>query len=486
MRHLPLFAALRGRDCLVVGGGAVAERRARLLLSAGARVTVRAPHPSPALEALAAERADGLALERAPVLAAFDDAAVEPYWLVVAATDDRNANAAVAAAAGRAKRFCNVVDDPELCSFIMPAVVERDPVTVAISSSGAAPVLSRWIKGLIETMLPARLGALARLAGEGRARVRAAVPDADRRRDFWQAVVEGPIAAHVYAGRDEAAAAELESALERTAAGAAAGVARGEAYLVGAGPGHPDLITLRGRQLLAAADVVLYDRLAAPELLAFARRDAELVSVGKSPDRPSITQTQINRLLVQLVGSGKRVCRLKGGDPLVFGRGGEEIEALVEAGLPFQIVPGVSAVEGCAAYAGIPLTLRGVSQAVVIATGHTKDHASADLASFRPGQTLALYMGVRHYEAIREALLAAGHDPATPAALVERGTTDAQRVVRTILDLLPEARDRFHVTAPALLLVGPTAALAERFAWFAPGRLEVLDCRRPGAVAHVS
>ncbi len=509
MRHLPMFAALHGRDCLVVGGGAVAERRARLLLSAGARVTVRAPHPSAALEALAAERSRDVALERAPFDAApgsahacalpstpapalgsgpasTADAALEPYWLVVAATDDRAVNAAVAAAAERAKRFCNVVDDPELCSFIMPAVVDRDPVTIAISSAGSAPVLSRWIKGVIETLLPARLGALAELAGARRERVRARLRDADRRRDFWQAVVAGPVAEHAYAGRDAEAAAELERTLERAASGAAASAPRGEAYLVGAGPGNPDLITLRGRQLLAAADVVLYDRLAAPELLAFARRDAELVSVGKSPDRPSITQTQINRLLVRLVASGKRVCRLKGGDPLVFGRGGEEMEALVEAGLPFQIVPGVSAVEGCAAYAGIPLTQRGVSQAVVIATGHTKEHASADLASFRPGQTLALYMGVGQYEAVRDALVAAGHDPSTPAALVERGTTEAQRVVRTVLGLLPEARDRFEVKPPALLIVGPTAALAERFAWFGPSRLEVLDFRRPGAVASVS
>jgi uroporphyrin-III C-methyltransferase/precorrin-2 dehydrogenase/sirohydrochlorin ferrochelatase len=494
MRHLPLFALLRGRDCLVVGGGAVAERRARLLLEAGARVTVLAPELAEPLESLAAEQ-PALTLARRR----FDAEPLEPYWLVVAATNDPAANAAVAAAAERAKRFCNVVDDPAHCSFIMPAIVDRDPVTIAISSAGASPVLSRWIKGVLETVLPARLGALAQLAGAWRARSREALPDPVRRRRFWERVVTGPVAEHCYAGRDEAAEAELERELDaarhvqgpsalgdtrQPAQDAAQRDDRGEAYLVGAGPGNPDLITLRGRQLLAAADVVLYDRLAAPELLKFARREAELISVGKSPRQPSITQAQINRLLVTLVASGKRVCRLKGGDPLVFGRGGEEMEALVEAGLPFQIVPGVSAVEGCAAYAGIPLTLRGVSQAVVIATGHTKEHSAGDLASFRPDQTLALYMGVRQYEEITAELVRAGHDPATPAAIIERGTPQAQRVIRTTLGLLPQARDRFDVRPPALLLVGPTAALAERFRWFAPGRLEIFDFGDAGSTAR--
>ncbi|HEX5419550.1 MAG TPA: siroheme synthase CysG [Gammaproteobacteria bacterium] len=482
MRHLPLFALLRGRACLVVGGGAVAERRARLLLEAGAHVTVLAPELAEPLESLAAAQ-PALTLARG----SFDAEPLEPYWLVVAATNDRDANAAVAAAAERAKRFCNVVDDPEHCSFIMPAIVDRDPVTIAISSAGASPVLSRWIKGVVETALPARLGAFARLAGAWRARTREALPDPVHRRRFWERVVSGRVAEHAYAGRDEAAELELERELEAERdgserGGGTASTAPGEAYLVGAGPGNPDLITLRGRQLLAAADVVLYDRLAAPELLEFARREAELISVGKSPQQPSITQAQINRLLVELVRSGKRVCRLKGGDPLVFGRGGEEMEALVEAGLPFQIVPGISAVEGCAAYAGIPLTLRGISQAVVIATGHTKEHAAGDLASFRPGQTLALYMGVRQYEQIRAELVGAGHDPATPAAIIERGTTDAQRVIRTALGLLPQARDRFEIRPPALLLVGPTAALAERYQWFAPGRLEIFDCERGGSL----
>lgn len=502
MRHLPLFASLHGRPCLVVGGGSMAERRAKLLLEAGARVTVLAPQHSAGLEALAAKH-DGLLNEGAEqrrlvpdgaeqsrlVLerAEFSPACVEAYWLVVAATNDPETNAAVAAAADRARRFCNVVDDPERCSFIMPAIVDREPVTIAVSTGGASPVLSRWVKGVVESVLPQRLGALARLADGWRERVRSALPDLDARRRFWEGAVEGAVAEHCFAGRRADAENALQRALEAAEATEADPEPRaaGEAYLVGAGPGNPELITLRGRQLLAIADVVLYDRLAAPELLQFARRDAELICVGKTPRQPSITQPQINRLLVTLVADGKRVCRLKGGDPLVFGRGGEEIEALVAADLPFQIVPGVSAVEGCAAYAGIPLTQRDISQAVVIATGHTKEHASGDLASFRPGQTLALYMGVAQYEAVSAALIRSGHDRATPAAIVERGTTDAQRVIRTVLELLPQARDRFRVRAPALLLVGPTAALAERYRWFAPGTLEIFEDRSARSLARV-
>jgi len=486
MRHLPLFASLHGRACLIVGGGVVAERRARLLREAGARVTLRAPAFSSALERLAADDS-AVILERRP----FADEDVGPFWLVVAATDDPAVNARVAAAADRARVFCNVVDDAERSSFIMPAIVDRDPVTIAISSGGLSPVVARYVKGLIESLVPSRLGALARLAGRWRARVRAAIPDADERRHFWQDLVEGPAAEHAFAGRDEEAERVLQRSLaERTAVRArdraVADQKAGEAWLVGAGPGHPDLITLRGRQLLAAADVVLYDRLGAPGLLRYARRDAELIPVGKTPGRPSITQAEINRLLVELVAAGKRVCRLKGGDPMVFGRAGEELEALVEAGLPFQIVPGVSAVEGCAAYAGIPLTLRNVSRALLITTGHENNDESSELASFKPGQTLALYMGVAHYAGIAADLIRLGHDPDTPATIVEKGTTDAQRVIRTVLRLLPDAAAHFAISPPALLVVGETARLAERFAWFAPGTVHVYDDRAAHAVSRVS
>jgi uroporphyrin-III C-methyltransferase / precorrin-2 dehydrogenase / sirohydrochlorin ferrochelatase len=464
--YLPLFAQLARRACLVIGGGAVAERRVSLLLEARADVTVLAPRLSDALERLAAE---GRILAQR---AAFDRRLLEPYWLIVAATDDRALNTEVARAAEAAKRFCNVVDDPELCSFIMPAIIDRGPITIAVSSGGRSPVVTRWIKGVIETLVPARVGRLAELAGRWRERVRDAIAEPRERRRFWESIVAGPVAEHCHAGRDDQAEAEIEHTLAAWRDGG--GAAGGEAYLVGAGPGSPDLITLRGRQLLSLADVVLYDRLVGREVLSFARRDAELISVGKAGGKPSITQEQINRLLVERVTAGQRVCRLKGGDPLVFGRGGEELEALAAAGLPFQIVPGVSAVEGCAAYAGIPLTLRGVAKTVVLTTGHTEgDAPAAKLAPLEPGQTLAFYMGVTRAGEIAEELIRLGHDPATPAAIVEHGTTADQRVLLTTLDELEAARDAWSIGSPALLLVGETTRLAERYAWFAPGRLEI-------------
>ena len=370
-----------------------------------------------------------------------------PYWLVIAATDDRGVNASVAAAAAAAKRFCNVVDDQTLCTFIMPAIVDRSPVTIAIGSSGLSPVLARWLKGVIETLLPARLGALAELAGRWRPRVRDQIVDATERRHFWERVVTGVVAEHAFAGRDADAELAMTSAL--TSWGSDDVARRGEAYLVGAGPGGIDLITIRGRQLLATADVVLYDRLVSAELLQYARRDAELICVGKTPRRPSISQKQLNRLLVSLVQSGKRVCRLKGGDPFVFGRGGEELEALAEAGLKFQVVPGVSAAEGCAAYAGIPLTLRGVAHAVLLTTGHTRDDGTPATPEFRPGQTLALYMGVAQYAEIADALIANGYARETPVAVVESGTTDRQRVVRTALGDLAAAQAELEIRPPA-------------------------------------
>jgi uroporphyrin-III C-methyltransferase/precorrin-2 dehydrogenase/sirohydrochlorin ferrochelatase len=467
MQHLPLFADLAGRAVLVVGGGVVAERRVTLLLEARAAVTVLAPELSPRIAELVA---DG-ALTYIPRAYAADS--VEPYWLVVAATDDKAANAAVAAAAAAAKRFCNVVDDHALCSFIMPAIVDRSPVTIAIGSSGLSPVLARWVKGVVETLLPARLGALAELAGRWRQRVREQVADPTERRHFWERVVTGVVAEHAFAGREADAEQALQRELETWGSDDVA--RRGEAYLVGAGPGGIDLITIRGRQLRAAADVVLYDRLASAELLQYARRDAELICVGKTPRRPSISQKQLNRLLVSLVKSGKRVCRLKGGDPFIFGRGGEELEALAEAGLKFQVVPGVSAAEGCAAYAGIPLTLRGVAQAVLLTTGHTRDDGTPIIGELQPGQTLALYMGVAQYGEIADALIAKGYAVETPVAVVESGTTDRQRVIRTVLRQLAAAQLELKITPPALLIVGETTRYAERYSWFAPSKIERFD-----------
>ncbi len=461
-QNLALFARLENRCCAVIGGGTIAERKTRELVRAGARVTVLSPDSTKGLEQLAR---DSLIDWRAE---SFTSQSLAGYWLIVAATDDKALNARVFEAAEAAHTFCNVVDDPERCSFIMPAVVRRDPVTIAISSDGHAPVIARWVKGLIETLVPQQLGALATLAGRWRARVKSAIADIDERRRFWESVLEGPISDQVYSGRETVAEAALEQALERWHT--SSGARTGEAYIVGAGPGSPDLLTLRGRQLLSQAEVVLYDRLVPAEILEFARRDAELISVGKQAGRPSISQAQINRLLVETVKRGKRVCRLKGGDPMIFGRGGEELEALTAAGLPFQVVPGVSAAIACAAYAGIPLTLRGVTQTVLLTTGHTESSTDLDLGFVPSGQTLALYMGVARYGQIAQTLLAAGNSPEMPVAIVERGTLAEQRVVTTTLADLAEAAPALEIESPALLLVGETTQLAERYGWFAPER----------------
>lgn len=483
MRHLPLFARLDGRRCLVVGGGDVGARKVRLLLAAGAEVTVAGPALSDELKELRnAGKIHHLDGEFVPGDYG-DETGGDPtgtgggpagasdirsYWLIVAATSDREFNAAVARAADSANRFCNVVDDPDLGNVIMPAIIDRAPVTVAVSTGGSSPVLARWLKGRIESMLPMGLGAFAKLAGRWRTRVRDTIGDLDQRRRFWEWVLESRVPESVYAGRETEAGAALDRLLaewhsqhpDKT----------GEAWLVGAGPGRADLITLRGRQLLSQAEVVLYDRLVGGEVLEFARRDAELISVAKTPRKPSIKQPDINALLIGHVRAGKRVCRLKGGDPMIFGRGGEEVEALVEAGLPFQVVPGVSAAQGCACYAGIPLTLRGAAQSVVLTTGHT-ERGIAEVTDFSPGQTLVLYMGVAKYAVLAERLIQRGYDRRTPVAVVERGTARDQRVICTILEKLGDASDTHAVESPALLFVGETSQFAREHGWFAPDRL---------------
>lgn len=506
MQHLPLFARLDGRKCLVVGGGDVGARKVRLLLAAGADVTVASRKLTAELQELlkggkirhvqglfgsidsvsgtvhsepgagdnesdaggGGSRAGGADLGNGN--GHFGDRNLSPYWLIIAATSDRELNAAVAGAAESAHRFCNVVDDPDLGNFIMPAIVDRAPVTVAISTGGSSPVLARWLKGRIESMLPMGVGALARLAGRWRTRVCDGIGDLDQRRRFWERVLESRVPESVYAGRE----AEAEAALDRMLSEWHANNPdkAGEAWLVGAGPGRADLITLRGRQLLSQAEVVLYDRLVGPEVLEFARRDAELISVAKRARQPSIKQPDINALLIKHVRAGKRVCRLKGGDPMIFGRGGEEVEALVEAGLPFQVVPGVSAAQGCACYAGIPLTLRGAAQSVVLTTGHT-ERGIAEVSEFSPGQTLVLYMGVAKYRILAERLIQRGYNRQTPVAVVERGTADEQRVICTILELLGDASETHEIESPALLFVGETSQFARGHGWFAPDRLMV-------------
>ncbi|HLT91784.1 MAG TPA: siroheme synthase CysG [Woeseiaceae bacterium] len=461
MQHLPVFLKLEGKPCLVVGGGAVAERKAALLARAGARVTVAAPGLTPGLRALAdARRIRHLAED-------WHERLLASQRLVIAATDDPAVNAAVARAAERRGVFCNVVDDGEASGFILPAIVDRSPVIVAIGTGGRAPVLAQRLKTALEAWLPARIGVLAERAGRWRALVAKRFATVDERRRFWQRFFDGPAARHLLAGRETEA--ERMVRRELVDGGGQPAEPAGEAWIVGAGPGDPGLLTLRARQLIGTADVVLYDRLVSRAVLDFARKEAELVPVGKAAGRQLATQEAINALLVHYVRAGKRVCRLKGGDPFVFGRGGEEARALAEAGLPYEVVPGVTAALGCAAYAGIPLTMRGMSGAVTFATARLDAGASPDWSALvRARHTLVLYMSAGSVEATASALVAHGAAADTPAAIVENGTTSRQRVlVATLADVAERARAA-GIGSPALMIVGPTAALAAELAWFSP------------------
>jgi uroporphyrin-III C-methyltransferase/precorrin-2 dehydrogenase/sirohydrochlorin ferrochelatase len=466
MRYLPLFASVAGQPCLVVGGGAVASRKALQLAAAGARVTVNAPDLAPELAAAAA---DGrLRLAPGP----FDPRLVADALLVVAATSDPAVNQAVAAEARRALRLCNVVDDPAASSYISPSVVDRSPLVIAVSSGGEAPVLARLVRQRLERWLPAGLATLTAWAGSWRERVKAALPDVTARRRLWEELLAGVLDARTGPAQAviEGRTAEGDAALERLLRRPAAPEPAGMAWLVGAGPGDPGLITASGLHCLQHADVVLHDRLVSPALLAFARRDAELIDVGKTGGGAATPQAAINALLVDRVRAGQRVCRLKGGDPYVFGRGGEEALALAAAGLPWRVVPGVTAASGCGASAGIPLTHRDVAHAATLVSAHRGTPAAGDDDGAEPdwaalaalGQTLVIYMAGRRLAAVADSLCRHGRPPATPAAVVMSGTMPEQRVVTgTLADIAGRAAAA-GVSSPAILYVGEVVALRDR------------------------
>jgi uroporphyrin-III C-methyltransferase / precorrin-2 dehydrogenase / sirohydrochlorin ferrochelatase len=458
---LPIFINLRDRRCLLVGGGEVAARKARLLLAAGARLIVVAPTLGPTLTQMAKE---GRVVHEAREYA---DDLLKGSALVLAATDDAVVNREVHAGASALGVPVNVVDHPELCTFVMPSIVDRSPVVVAVSTGGAAPVLARQIRAKLETLIPTGYGRLAALVSEFRHRVKQRISHPVQRRRFWEAVLDGPIAEQVHAGQDSAARASLERLLENVDGTAAP---RGAVYLVGAGPGDPDLLTFRALRLMQQADVVVHDRLVSPEVLTLVRREAELIYAGKERANHSLPQEDINALLLRLAKEGKRVVRLKGGDPFIFGRGGEEIETLMDEDIPFEVVPGITAAAGCAAYAGIPLTHRDYAQSVLFATGHLKD-GSLNLnwtALLQPNQTLVFYMGLHGVRPIFEELRRRGLDDSTPAALIQQGTLRSQRVLAGTVATLPDIVDRGHVKAPTLIIVGEVVKLHERLQWFHP------------------
>lgn len=454
----PAFLDLAGRRVLLVGGGAVARRKAEALLEAGADVVVGAPALVPELARAVAE--GRLAHRNGTFLPDWLDGA----WLVIAATDDAEVNAQVAREAESRRLWVNVVDDAPRCSFQVPARVERGPLQIAISSRGEAPMLARWVREQLETELDPALGALAEWLGGKREVLRTRFPDTARRRQVIEALIRGPAADALRAGRVDDAEALFKAALGADA------TPRGRVILVGAGPGDPGLLTLRGLRALNQADVVLHDRLVSPEVLALSRRDADRIEVAKEAGTHHTTQERIHELLVEHARAGRTVVRLKGGDPFVFGRGGEELEALRAEGIAFEVVPGITAAVACGAYAGIPLTHRDHAQSVRLVTAHCRN--SIDTLDWRAlaqeRQTLAVYMGVQGLDTIRDRLIAHGRAPATPFALIENGSRANQRVVLGTLADLPERADAENVRSPALLILGEVAALAKDLHWFGP------------------
>lgn len=461
MDYFPIFLDLKKRRCLLVGGGEVATRKGRMLAKAGAVLRVVAPEISAELRELV-HSCQGELLERE-----YQPDDLRDCVLAVAATDDDQLNQQISADAQAIYLPVNVVDSPALCSYITPAIVDRSPLVIAISSGGEAPVLARLIRAKLETLIPASYGKLAQLASLWRDRVKARFGDGDSRRKFWEKILQGPAAELAMNGQTAAAEQLIQAELSADQSA----LTRGEVYLVGGGPGDPELLTLRALRLMQQADVVLYDRLVSDGVMELVRRDAERIYVGKRRSEHAMAQENINQLLVDLAKEGKRVLRLKGGDPFIFGRGGEEIELLAQHQIPFQVVPGITAASGCAAYAGIPLTHRDYAQSVRFVTGHLKSDDPnvqwPELAA--PGQTLVFYMGLVGLRDICASLVAHGRAPDTPVALVEKGTTQAQRVLVADLQTIADRVAAEEVHAPTLVIVGEVVKLHQSLNWFRPG-----------------
>ncbi len=458
MDFLPIYLNIKGKSCVVIGGGNVAERKLSLLQRAGGQVSLISPEITPAIQHEV--RAGTLTYHARP----FRDEDIHGAVLVIAATNNAAINTQIADLAMAHGIPVNVVDDPDAGSFIMPSIIDRSPVIVAVSSGGAAPVLARLIRSRLESLIPAGYGRLAELAGSFRDKVKATFAKPADRRRFWYKVLQGGVAERVFSGHMEEATIAMEKAL----ATASPDVSMGEVYLVGGGPGDPDLVTFRALRCMQQAEVVVYDRLVAKAVLDMTNPEAERIYVGKERDNHAMPQEQINQLLADLAKQGKRVVRLKGGDPFIFGRGGEEIDTLAEQGVPFQVIPGVTAAAGCASYAGIPLTHRDYAQSVTFVTGHLKDNSMnlnwTQLA--QPHQTVVFYMGLKGLPVISRELQAHGMSPEMPAALIQQGTTHMQRVLTGTLATLPAIVEREQPKAPTLIIVGEVVQLHEKLSWY--------------------
>ncbi len=472
MDYLPIFLSIKERSVLVVGGGEIAARKVALLLRAEGVVTVVSPTLCAALE----QRLENDEIKYRKTDYRVSD--LSGVNLVIAATNDTEVNLEISDAAKLRQIPINVVDHPELCSFILPSVIDRSPVVVAISTGGASPTLGRLLRTRLESLIPASYGRLAKLAGEFRKPVKERFDTINKRRRFWEKILQGPVAENVLANRDEEAAQLLQTLLDESDNEA---LPQGEVYLVGAGPGDPDLLTFRALRLMQQADVVLYDRLVSPQILDLVRREAEQIYVGKRRNFHTVRQEEINQLLVDLAKQGRRVLRLKGGDPFIFGRGGEEIASLATEQIPFQIVPGVTAAAGCASYAGIPLTHRDHAQSVTFVTGQFKD-GTVDLnwqALSQPKQTVVVYMGLAGLQTICNKLIEHGAPADRPAALVERGTQPQQQLYTGTLSTLPQLIADTGVHAPTLLIIGDVVPLHEQLQWINRENVSTLPTTHP-------
>ena len=466
MQALPIFFNIKNRHCVVIGGGDVAMRKVSMLLKASAAITLISPEICHELQDLVDEKKIKYLCEN------FGENQLEGACLVIAATDNEVVNEAVSIAAKALNIPVNVVDAPALCTFTMGSIIDRSPVVIAISSEGNAPVLARYIRTKIETMLPAGYGRIADIAGEFRDAVKAKFATTQARRIFWEGVLQGPMVERVLAGQEQAARDLLSNILKDADVNAN----KGEVFLVGGGPGDPDLLTFRALRLMQQCDVCVYDKLVSPEVMELVRRDAELIFVGKSRDQHTMPQEEINALLAKLALQGKRVLRLKGGDPFIFGRGGEEIETLMEHKVPFQVVPGITAANGVSSYAGIPLTHRDYAQACLFITGHLKaKQGSTELtldldwvAMSRPRQTVVIYMGLVGLKEICEKLIEHGVAPTMPVAVVQQGTTMRQKVVTATLADLAEKVTLAEMKPPCLTIIGEVVQLREKLNWFNP------------------
>jgi uroporphyrin-III C-methyltransferase/precorrin-2 dehydrogenase/sirohydrochlorin ferrochelatase len=460
MDYLPIFLDIKRRDCLVVGGGSVAARKIELLRKAGAHIHIVSPTLNDELSELL--QADDI-IHTAET---FHPDHLHGMALAIAATDDPIINQAVSTAAGQIGIPVNVVDNPALCTFIMPSILDRSPIIIAVSSGGASPVLTRILRARLETLIPAAYGRLAEYAAQFREQIKQRFTHPENRRLFWEKILQGAFAEMIFAGKDQAAQRYFLDALENDIDHPATG----EVYLVGAGPGDPDLLTFRAMRLMQQADVVVYDRLVSPAILDMVRRDATRIYAGKARNQHTMPQTSINDLLVKLAREGKRVLRLKGGDPFIFGRGGEEIETLSQHHIPFQVVPGITAASGVASYAGIPLTHRDYAQSCIFVAGHLKNN-SIQLdwpALARPNQTIVVYMGLLGIAELCRQLIAHGLPASTPAAIVQQGTTPNQRVLIGTLATLPASVLAEPPKPPTLIIVGEVVKLHQKLAWFDP------------------